>query len=366
MNPQEYQIKKFLSQVDRNFHDYGDIDPNILFDLANAVRNLFVRFAEDKLDDSGLDQEIEDCKDDIARNKNSTKEAIEENKKYEATIKSLQEQLKLGSLTKDEYNDKIEDLKRDIEYNDEWIRKDGPKELKDYEDELRELTDLKAVAVGFIERVDDDSIRSKDKKILDTLFFNKGSQLYIDINEIADRFYLVNVADEFTWVADWAWIYLEDEYGIKNNADFVRAVLENKPIDLDIYNYFDEDSIKRLVKTPAGKKFLDHYFQPPKDVPSFIDQKYITIYIHLFLNRFFDDYYFEEYKDAYKKCVSLIKKYSLIYWEEMLRESRWAYNHPAEAKKLISQMNLYPELFEEKCIPELLKELKRQFKKEDF
>lgn len=206
MDLQEYQIKNFLSRVDRNFHNYGDIDPNVLFDAADDVRNLFVRFAEDKLDDLDLDQEIEDCKDNIARNKND------------------------------------------------------PKELKDLEDELQELIDLRTVATDFIERVEDDSIRSKDKKILDKLFFNKDSQLYVDINEIADRFYLVNVADEFNWVVDWTWIYLEEEYGIKSNADFAHAVLENKSIDLDIYNYFDEDSIEKLVKTPAGKRFLNHYF----------------------------------------------------------------------------------------------------------
>lgn len=206
MDLQEYQIRSFLSRVDRNFHDYGDIDPNVLFDAADAVRSLFVRFAEDKLDDLDLDQEIEDCKDNIARNKND------------------------------------------------------PKELKDFEDELQELIDIKTVAADFIEKVENESIKPKDKKILDKLFFNKDSQLYIDIDDIADRFYLVNVADEFDWVVDWTWIYLEEEYGIKSNADFARVVLENKPIDLDIYNYFDEDSVRRLVKTSNGKKFLDHYF----------------------------------------------------------------------------------------------------------
>lgn len=367
MDLQEYQIRSFLSRVDRNFHDYGDIDPNVLFDAADAVRSLFVRLAEDKLDDLDLDKSIKYYKECIVAEENGIKEAIEENKKYKATLKSLQEKLKSDGLTEDEideYNDEIEDLEFDIKNNDEWIRDEGPKEVKKYRDKLQEFVDIQTVAVEAIKNIENNNIKSKDKKLLDKIFFNKDSQLYIDINDIANRFYLVNVADDFDWVVDWTYIYLEEEYGIKNDTDFVRVVLEDQPIDLDISNYFDEDSIEKLAKTPAGKKFLDHYFPVPKDIPLSIDQKYITIYINLFLDKAFDNYYFGEYNVAYKECASLIKKYSLNYWEEMCEESRWAYNHPSEVKKLISQMNLYPELFEEKCIPALLKELKRQLKEE--
>lgn len=263
MDLQEYQIRSFLSRVDRNFHDYGDIDPNVLFDAADAVRSLFVRFAERKLDDLDLNKSIEYYKKRIANEEAGEKEAIKEIKEYKDKIKIAQKKLKLGGLTEDdtfEYEHDIEYYTEQLDLTNEYLRDEYPEIIKDLKDKLQELTDIKTVAADFIEKVENESIKPKDKKILDKLFFNKDSQLYIDIEDIADRFYLVNVADEFDWVVDWTWIYLEEEYGIKSNADFVRVILENKPIDLDIYNYFDEDSIEKLAKTPAGKKFLDHYF----------------------------------------------------------------------------------------------------------
>ena len=365
MDLQEYQIRSFLSRVDRNFNEYGDIDPNVLFDSANAVRNLFVRFAEDKLDELDIEQDIEWHKKRIANEEAGEKEAIKEIKEYKDKIKIAQEKLKLGNLTEDEtfeYEQDIEYYTEQLDQTTEYLRDEYPKIIKDLKDELQELTELNIVATDFIKKVEDESIRPKDKKILDKLFFNKDSQLYVDINEIADRFYLVNVADEFDWVVDWTWIYLEDEYGIKSNADFVRVVLENKPIDLDIYNYFDEDSVSRLVKTSDGKRFLDHYFPAPKAISS-IPREYISLYVEMLISEFSS--YGSSYEEVYDDCAAIIKnrKKNLEFWSVIFTESDWAEDEFDASEKLLLQLEINPKLFE-KSAPALLKELERQLKEE--
>lgn len=257
MNPQELQIKQFLRKVDYTFNEYGDVNYNALYDSADVIRDYFINITKDNLDE--LEDKLAETNDELDGYNQEYKDVIAENKKYEDAIRIFQDKLDSGNLSDadtETYNEHIEDFNFRLENNIGWIKEDYPKAVKQCKAIIEEYTDLKKVVVNFINNL---SKNKSNKKILDNIFFNKSSQFYINIDDIANRISIINVSSAYNWVTDWVYIYLEQEYDIKTNADFVRAVLEQS-IDLDLTDYFDEDTVRKLAKTSAGKSFLNYYF----------------------------------------------------------------------------------------------------------
>lgn len=258
MNPQEIQLKQFLHKIDYTFNEYGDVNYNALYDSADVICDYFINITKDNLDE--LEDKLAEANDELDGYNQEYKDVIAENKKYEDAIRVFQDKLDSGKLSDadiETYNERIEDFNFRLENNIAWIKEDYPEVVKQCKAIIEEYTDLKKVVDNFINNLSKN--KPNNKKILDNIFFNESSQFYINIDDIANRVSIINLSSEYNWITDWVYIYLEQEYDIKTNADFVRAVLEQS-IDLDLTDYFDEDAIRKLAKTSAGKTFLNHYF----------------------------------------------------------------------------------------------------------
>lgn len=188
MNPQEYQIQQFLERIDEDFHYYGNVDANLLYDYASSFRRDFADILEDELDS------IED---------------------------------ESFALKLNDYIDYLNEHNADEEY--------------------RNCANLL-------------------KEIFNEIFSTKAYLKKLDLDGYLER----SFSDDFWWVIDWISIYLKNIEKIKSDIDLAYCFLGCSSIDLNIFNYFDKSTIKKLAKTSEGKRFLDNNFPYDKNA---IDEK---------------------------------------------------------------------------------------------
>lgn len=127
----------------------------------------------------------------------------------------------------------------------------------------KEYTQQKTILQEFIDNIDKGKTTTRDKKLLESVFFDQDSELYIDPDSLCEIEYysaIDDYGDDYDWISDWIKICLKSIDNINSKLEFTyRAILTPK-FKPDVYNYFSNKVINALAKTPEGKRYLNEYF----------------------------------------------------------------------------------------------------------
>lgn len=234
--------------------------------------------------------------------------------------------------------------------------RDGLDDYKSYYDEedKADAEYIIPIATDFIRYLENYSAEdsySNCSKVLKDIFEyfpdTKNDLKRVNLGQYLSR----SLSDDFYWVEEWIEIYLKRIEKISNDLDLAYRFLGCPPIDLDVYYFFDKNTIKKLAKTAEGKKFLDAYFPDDEITQSLVeDFANFVFYYAAFPNQFDapDDPY--EMKDVLNDLFSTDEK-QLKLWTKFSKNTKYS-KTSKQAKELLKTdkntlLQLKPKLMEE-------------------